>query len=140
MIVCVPTDTSNCVLEITKNECKSSPPRTKEKLGYLLLSIARLGDKLRKLLHADRLGEILVNASAESIRPCLFASNAGQSADVGSWEIVGTFVFADLGRGFEAVHDWHVHLRKVSLDTQRCLLCWKHSRPLRSGSICPGFL
>jgi hypothetical protein len=144
MIVCVPTGTGRYVLEIVKNmEIPSRRLREQKKtLGYLLLSIARLSDKLRKFLHADRLGEILVNASAESIRPRLFASNAGQGADVGSLEIVGTFVFADLGRGFEAVHDWHVHLRKnQSRNPKVCFFFrfWKHSRPLESGSTCPDF-
>jgi hypothetical protein len=77
-------------------------------LQYLLLGVARLGDKLRKFLHANRLGEILVNASVESIRPGFFAGNAGQSADVSRSEAVAAFVLTDLSRGFEAVHDRHI--------------------------------
>jgi hypothetical protein len=77
-------------------------------LGYLLLSIARLSNKLRQLLHANRLGKILVNASVESIRPGVAASDAGHSTDVGWPEVVDAFMFPDLGCGFEAVHDWHV--------------------------------
>ena len=73
-----------------------------------LLSIARLGDKLREFLHADRLSEILVNASVESIRPGLFTSDACQSADIGRSEALATFVFADLGSRFEAVHNGHI--------------------------------
>jgi hypothetical protein len=87
-------------------------------LGYLLLSIARLSNELRQLLHANRLGEVLVNASVESIRPGLAAGDAGHSTDVGRSEVVVALVFSNLGRGFEAVHDWHV-LQKVSKDSSK---------------------
>jgi hypothetical protein len=78
-----------------------------------LLSIACLSNKLRQLLHANRLRKILVNASVESIRPGLTASDASHGTDVGRSEVVAAFVFANLGRGFEAVHDRHV-LEEVS--------------------------
>lgn len=98
-------------LKIPKHEPKSLPQK-KGTTNYhpttCSLSISRLSDKLREFLHTNRLSEILVNASVESIGPRLFAGNTGQSTDVGRSEVVGTFVFADLGRGLEAVHDRHV--------------------------------
>ena len=111
-----------------------------------LLSIARLGDKLREFLHADRLGEILVNASVESIRPGLFTSDACQSADIGRSEAVATFVFADLGSRFEAVHNGHIlggrrekRSARYFREKNRLLCCFDLPCPLRSGRTCPDF-
>lgn len=56
--------------------------------------------------------EVPVDAGIEGIGPCLFVGDAGESADVGRWEVVPVLVFADLGRRLEPVHDGHVHVHE----------------------------
>jgi len=86
-----------------------------------LLAIPRLRDKFREILHLDRLGEVLVDASVVRGVSRFFAGDASERSNIGRFKVVLALESTDLGCGFETVHDRHVHVHQYQEVTARIL-------------------
>jgi hypothetical protein len=64
-----------------------------------------IADHAGQILHPNRLCNVYVDASIFRASSCFRACNAGESSDVNPRKTASTFVVANLGGGFETVHD-----------------------------------